>query len=165
MLHGFDLLEATVAEALSGRRCVSGWIGYGNALFLGFGADQLPERDDDGRRSKPPYELQTETAGWRVEGAAIADAESDREMAERAIRALVGRPVIHWRLIDRRALVVAFAGGWQLDVLPPAEVDPESGGGHEWWLCLPGSCYVGVGSGGRVVQGRTDQPLYSPNSE
>jgi hypothetical protein len=158
VLQGFELLEATVVEALSGHRCVSGWLGYGSALFLGFGSEQLPERDANDRRTEPPYELQTSMAGWRVGGATSADSESEREAAEGAVRALVGRSVVRWRLIDRGGLVVEFAGGCRLEVLPPSEVDPErSDLDDEWWFCMPGSRYVGVGGGGRVIEGRTDQ--------
>lgn len=164
MVQSSELLEAAVTEAMTGHRCVSGWLGYGSALFLGFGSEQLPDRDARGRRSEPPYELQTSMADWRVEGAASAAAESEQETAERAVRALVGRPVLDWRLIDGRGLVVEFADDLRLEILPRMEVDPERSDLDEWWFCLPGSRYVGVGGGGRVVEGRTDQPPKSQDS-
>ena len=37
MEHGPDILVDAVAEAFSGHRCASAWLGYGNVLFLGFG--------------------------------------------------------------------------------------------------------------------------------
>jgi hypothetical protein len=63
-----ELLANAIAETLSGCRCVSAWLGYGNALFLGFGSEMIAPRNSQGRRTKPPYELQTSMAGWRVSG-------------------------------------------------------------------------------------------------
>lgn len=158
MEHSTELLADAVAEALSGHRCVSAWLGYGNALFLGFGVQPVPPRDPEGHRTAPPYELQTSTAGWRVGGLVAASSDGTREPAERAVAELIGRQVVCWRLNDRRGLHVEFAGGWLLEVVPPPEDDPEF---DEWWFCLPGSRYVGVGSGGRVVAGRSDRPVSS----
>jgi hypothetical protein len=155
--HSPGLLTDAVAEALAGHRCVSAWLGYGNALFLGFGSEPIPPRDPEGRRTMPPYELQTSMAGWRVGGDASADSDGERGPGERAVAALVGRPVVRWRLNDRRGVEIEFAGGWLLEVVPPAEVEPDWSDLDEWWFCLPGSRFVGVSSGGRVIAGRTDR--------
>lgn len=156
-MQDFELLEAAVSEALSGHRCVSGWLGYGSALFLGFGTEQLPERDASGRRTEPPYELQTSITDWRVVGETSTDSESERETTELNVRALVGRTVRCWWLIDRRNLIIEFADGCRLEVLPP-EVDAEWSDLDAWWFCMPGSRFVGIGRDGRIVKGRTDQP-------
>jgi hypothetical protein len=153
--HSAEVLDEAVAEALSGRRCVSAWLGYGNVLFLGFGAAVVPPRNAEGRRTEPPYELQTETAGWRVRDLDAACSDDERAPAERAIGKLIGRPVAHWQLSDRRSLRVDFAGGAILEVIPPSEDSPDS---DEWWFFLPESRLVGVGGGGEVVSGRSDQP-------
>ena len=156
MGHGPELLDEALAAALSGHRCVSAWLGYGNALFLGFGSEVVSPRNPDGRRTVPPYELQTSMA---------ADSDDERESAERAVEALVGRVVVRWQLKDHHGLEVEFAGGWLLEVIPPSEIDPDWSDLDEWWFCLPGSRFVGVGSDGRVVAGWSDRPKGSHNSE
>jgi hypothetical protein len=153
--HGTELLVDAVAEALSGHRCVSAWLGYGNALFLGFGVQTLPPRNSEGRRTVPPYELQTSMAGWRVGGLIAASSDGEREPTERAVAELIGRQVVCWRLNDRRGLQVEFADGCLLEVAPAFEVDPAFPDLDEWWFCLPGSRYVGVGGGGQVVAGHS----------
>lgn len=165
MADAVESLEAAVGQALSGHRCVSGWLGYGNTLFLGFGSKELPERDASGRRSTPPYELQTSMASWHVECAMSADSDNKRWTAEQAIQALIGRSVAAWRLTDYRGLVVEFDAGTWLEVAVPSEVDPESSDLDQWWFCLPGSRYLGIGSNGRVVEGWTNRPSDSNGPE
>ena len=146
-------LLGTIEEAISGHRCVTAWLGYGNALFLGFGPDVLPFRAPDGRRSKPPFELQTSLAGWRIDGEICASADDEPAVAELAVGELIGKPVVRWELQDERYLKIEFESDSQLQLLPPKEVDLDL---EEWWFCLPGSRYVGVGSDGRIVEGSTD---------
>ncbi|HBI46682.1 MAG TPA: hypothetical protein DDY78_28085 [Planctomycetales bacterium] len=165
MEYTAELLANAIAEALSGRQCVSAWLGYGNALFLGFGSETIAPRNSQGRRTKPPYELQTSMAGWRVSGDEAASSEDERNLAERSVAGLIGRPVASWRLTTRFDLEVEFAGGGTLEVVPPSEVDPEWSDLDNWWFCLPGDCFIGVGSGGRVVAGRTDRPKSSKDAE
>ena len=147
MPHNQSLLADAVAESLSGHRCVSAWLGYGNALFLGFGADPAHPRTPDGGQAVPPFELQTSMADWRVGAVSCDDA---RELAERAVEELIGRPVVGWQLEGGRALTVQFAGGRTLEVRPPEEPVLDL---DEWWFCLPGSRFVGVRGTGEVVSG------------
>ncbi len=58
--HTFPV--SRLSEAFTDHRCVTAWLGYGNVLFLGFGDSVLPERDQYGRRTRPPYELETNYA-------------------------------------------------------------------------------------------------------
>jgi hypothetical protein len=142
-----SLLTDAVAEALSGHRCVSAWLGYGNALFLGFGPERLAPLTPDGQRSLPPFELQTSMADWRV---GSVSCEDERESAERAIAELVDRPVTGWRLSNGRSLTIEFSGGRALQVGPPDEAVPDL---DEWWFCLPGSRFVGVDGEGQIISG------------
>ena len=147
MTHDLSLLADAVAEALSGHRCVSAWLGYGNALFLGFGSEVMAPFTFDGPHTQPPFELQTSMADWRV---GAVGCEDELEPAERAVVELIGRPVVGWELRDGRALTVEFEGGRTLEVTPPEEAVPDL---DEWWFCLPGSRYVGVSGTGQVVAG------------
>src|SRR5687767_4922408 len=112
-----DLLDNAIAQALSGHRCVSAWLGYGHVLFIGFGSELVPQRPD-GRHSDPPYELQTSLSEWRVTAGAGVTGESGREGAELAVAELIGRSVVRWRLTDRYGLEIEFDGGWTLELLP-----------------------------------------------
>src|ERR671912_456299 len=51
MGNGRDVLSDAVAEALDGHCCASGWLGYANVLFLGFGDAPMPWRTNDGGRT------------------------------------------------------------------------------------------------------------------
>ncbi|MBX7102429.1 MAG: hypothetical protein K1X57_00005, partial [Gemmataceae bacterium] len=55
--------------------------------------------------------------------------------------------------------------GARLDVLPPVDADSKWIALDEWWFCLPGSRYVGVGGGGRLVEGHTDRPINSEHAK
>jgi hypothetical protein len=90
-----DPVVARLEEALRGSRCVSAWLGYGEVLFAGFGSEVLPEREPDGRRTRPPYKLHTNFADWWIEENGRAAHDETRASAERAAKGLVGRP--SWR--------------------------------------------------------------------
>jgi hypothetical protein len=145
--HGPSLLADAVAEALSGHHCISAWLGYGSALFLGFGSGPILAPHPNGRHPVPSFELQTSGADWRV-GAISCDDE--RKLADRAVAGLVGQPVASWRLVGARALTVKFADGQTLEVTPPDELVPDL---DEWWFCLPGSRFVGVNGMGQIIAG------------
>jgi hypothetical protein len=150
MDRGPDIVAAALAEGLSRNQCVSAWLGPGNVLFLGLGTAVIAERDPDGRRSTPPYELQTNFADWTIElpgGPTIAADDRDRSRA--AARALIGRPVLEWQVGDGHALQIHFHGGLLLNVAPT--VGPELAGKAAWWLCLPGGRTVAVACDGRVI--------------
>src|SRR4051812_21468797 len=93
------MLADALGEALSGRRCVSAWLGYGKVLFLGLGDAPSALCGPDGLRARPPYELETNFADWSVQlPGSSADADSTKEQAERAVGELIGRPVAGWQL-------------------------------------------------------------------
>jgi hypothetical protein len=145
-----DILSAALAEALDGHQCVSAWLGHHTVLFLGLGTAVLADRGEDGRRSSPPYEVQTNLAEWSVEwadGPVIHD--HDRPRAEAAARALVGRSVSGWHLCDENTLRVRFFAGPILTIVPMA--DGQSADKAAWWVCLPGGRTVAVACNGRVV--------------
>jgi hypothetical protein len=150
MNDGPDILNAALAEALDRRQCVSAWLGHGTALFLGLGTAVLADRDEDGRRTRPPYEVQTNLADWTVgwQGGPVVN-DNDRPRAETAAQSLVGRPVAGWNLSDDATLSVRFHGGLVLTVAPMN--DGESADKTAWWVCLPGGRIVAVACDGRVV--------------
>jgi hypothetical protein len=150
MQDGLKVLSAALAEALDLRKCVSAWLGQGNVLFLGTGITVLAERDADGRRLTPPYELQSNHAEWTIESATRkVVVHQDHEDAEAAARALVGRPVIGWKLAGRHALRIKFHGGPLLTIRPMT--DAALTGQSAWWVCLPGGRTVTVTCDARVV--------------
>ena len=150
-----EMLANAAAEALSGHRCVSGWLGYGNALFLGFGSQPIPARRIDGRRSSPPYELQTSIAIWRVIGNIVASCEDERGLAEEAIQALIGLSVAGWQLSDNSGLEIEFVDRWRLDIAPPAEIDPE---GTSTWT-FGGFALQAIASSVLVPAGKWSQAI------
>jgi hypothetical protein len=140
---------ARLDTALTGRLCVSAWLGYGTVLFVGFGEHVLPERGADGRHPMPPYELQTNFADWSVLGPdGAVSADSGRGALEAAARSLIGRRVVGWELLALRGLQVAFAGGVELAVAPwPAS----EGVADAWSLESPDGKVVAVSTGGQVA--------------
>ena len=80
------------ASIIKGSSVNLGGGGYGSFLLIGVESEELPERDASGRRSEPPYGLQTSDADRRISGAEeSADWNSDLQVAERAERLLVVR--------------------------------------------------------------------------
>lgn len=158
MEHGPDILADAVAEAVSGHRCVSAWLGYGNVLFLGFGGAPIEPFTPAGRPAEPPYELHANMADWRVSGGDLAaGADDERDLAERAVSALLGRPVVAWRLGARHALSVEFAGGQLLEVVPLGDADVADSDG--WSVTLPGGRVVAVSCGGQVAAIDSRRPV------
>src|SRR5262245_12536503 len=149
MDSGWGMLSDAVAEALDGHRCASGWLGYANVLFLGFGDAPIPSRTDDSRQSGPPYEVNANRSDWRIDGDGLAaSADDDREPAEQAVTALIGRPVVGWSLGPGHALTVTFDRGLTLRVVP--WTDPEEARWDAWSVALPGRL-VAVSCGGQVA--------------
>jgi hypothetical protein len=154
---GRDLLSDAVAEALDGHCCASGWLGYANVLFLGFGDAPVPPRTDDGRRTGPPYEVNANRADWRIDGDGLAAcADDDRGPAERAVAALIGRPVVGWSLGAGHALTVQFDRGLTVRVDP--WLDPDEARWDAWSVSLPGRL-VAVSCGGRVAAPDPECPV------
>jgi hypothetical protein len=149
-----SVLTDGLAEALSGHRCVSGWLGYSEVLFLGFGSESLPERGADGWRPMPPYEVQTHFADWSVAQAERENGpDAERAAAEAAVAGLVGRPVVSWELGEAGSLAVRFDGGLLVRVSPW----PESG--EAWSLVMPEGRFIAVACDGRAAVGCTDDPV------
>ena len=160
-IDSVNLLIDAISMALSGNRCVSVWLGYGNVLFLGFGVESMPARNLDGKRPTPPYELQTESASWILRGPTAACSEDDRLSANQALAGLLGQAVVAWRLDDNRCLQIEFSDNGAMEIIPSVKADSDS---QQWWFCLPGSKFVGIGVGGRVISGTTDRPIESQSS-
>jgi len=157
VIKDYELLESAVTEALSGKLCISGWLGYGNVLFLGFGPELLPADQYLKNDFMPPYELQTNLAEWKLEIDAVmrADINSVNQVAEQAIHTLLGHMVQSWKLFDDGRLWIEFHEGCQLTITPFSEIDAEDNDSEFWWFCMPNSKYVGLAVTGQVVQGTT----------
>jgi hypothetical protein len=153
-----NALAEALVEAVSGHRCVSGWLGRGNALFLGFGDSPLPPFAADGYRVKPPYQLETNFADWcvRREGRETGSAE-DRTIAERAIQGLIGHAVKGWELGDDFGLRIDFGDGSQLQLTPWRDEDRR--GTDAWLVCLPEGWIVAVSCGGQAVRVPRSLPI------
>lgn len=158
MLAGPGYLTDTLAEAFSGHCCVSGWLGYANALFVGFGDAPIPRAAADGERTRPPYELETNMADWRVTGGtSAATADDQRDLAERAISTLQGRQVVSWRLGPRHDLTIQFVGGLTLDVVPFSDDDVIDS--DAWLVRVPDGRIAAVSCGGLVAQVHEHTPV------
>ena len=153
-----DRLILAISVALQGKICVSGWLGYGNALFLGFGSDVLPARSEDGRRSKPPYELQTSLAIWEIKSSTNADTESERAIASAAVQELIGLPVVAFTILNNLELLIEFRGSSSLRLRHTRGGDSTEIDLDLWWICVPGSRFIGVGYDGEIVVGSTLSP-------
>jgi hypothetical protein len=140
---------ARLHDAFAGRRCVSAWLGYAEVLFLGFGEKALAERGDDGRRVRPPFQLTTNFADWRVEGPrAAGSADSDRAQLEAAAESLVGERVESWELLDGERLRLTFSGGKLLTVVPWSAAE---GIADAWCVKAPDGRILAAATNGRAV--------------
>jgi hypothetical protein len=136
-------------EAFDGRRCISAWLGYGEALFLGLGEEVLPEYGDDGLPSRPPFQLDTNFADWSVEGPITAVfGDSNPSQLEAAAGSLVGDRVVAWELLESKGLRVTFTGGKTLTVVP---WDVADGLADAWTLRALDGQILAVETDGRVV--------------
>jgi hypothetical protein len=108
---------ARIRDAFEGNRCVTAWLGYGSVLFLDFGETVLRERDEAGRRTLPPFELEINFANWHVEAPKQASTlHSDRDQLEAAARSLIGERVVSWELPQNTRLRIHFTGNKQLAI-------------------------------------------------
>jgi hypothetical protein len=154
---GGDILVDAVAEALDGHRCVSGWLGRANVLFLGFGSAPVRARTGDGLRTEPPYEVNVNRADRRLEGDGLSACPEDPpDQAEQAVTALVGRPVRGWSLATGHALAIEFDGGLTVRIDP--WVDPDESRWDAWSVALP-KRLVAVSCGGRVASVDPECPV------
>ncbi len=143
------VLIVRLREAFAQRRCVSAWLGYGDVLFLGFG-DGLPRLcEDDGRRRRPPFELETNFADWLIEGpTAPVTADPDRAQLEAAAQSLVGEQVTNWELLESNGLRLTFSGTKVLKVVPWSAADGLS---DAWCVESPDGLILAVATDGQAV--------------
>src|SRR5712692_4757866 len=85
---------------IRGRLCVQAWLGYGEALFIGFGDEVLPLPLPGQRPLQPSYQLWTSLADWSVEEQSVicATLDSSWEEGELVCQRLVGRRTLDWKL-------------------------------------------------------------------
>ena len=140
---------ARLVDAFESRMCVSAWLGYGDALFLGFGDKVFPPTRRHERCAKPPFELQTNFADWRVEAAGTAH-------MLRAAHSLVGEGVMDWQLLERNGLRLAFTGAKVLTVSP---WNAAEGISDAWCITSPDNRILAVATDGRVVIVDATQPV------
>jgi hypothetical protein len=146
-LHTFPI--SRLSEAFTGHRCVTAWLGYGNVLFLGFGDNVLPEHDEGGRHTRPPYELETNYADWRIEGPTKASlANSDRATLTAAAQSLLNEQVLSCEVAQRTRLRISFTGGKLLAVDSWSATE---GLADSWCLKSPDGQILAVAKDGRFV--------------
>lgn len=147
---------ARLEEALAGRRCVSAWLGYGEVLFLGLGGEILPSRDQDGKRSKPPVELQTSASDWSIEPPLVSSSSAERPDLEAAASRLVGQSVVEWQMLEANGLRIIFANERVLSVRPWSAEKEVS---DAWNLESPDGRVLAVSTDGRAVVVDSSQPI------
>jgi len=119
-------VAALVDLAVSGRRCVQAWLGFGEVLFMGFGEQVLNPVGRGQRHPKPAYELQTNFANWQVShnAAVVGTADSERGLAQKSVALFVGQPVLSWTFAEGlTGLRIVFEGRYALDVTALSDLD------------------------------------------
>lgn len=132
-----DDLRSAIAKSLNGRQCVQSWVGYGSAIFIGFGDDVIPPPLPDDRHPMPHYELQTSFADWQVEGPTgiIGTSDDEHDTMTKAVEMLVRHKVLEWQLDTvSLTLLALLEGGLRLQVTPYS--DDEFPSAESWWLVL-----------------------------
>jgi len=147
-MNGLDAFPVgRLNEALDGHRCVTAWLGHGSVLFLGFGETVLPIRDQDGRHTKPPYELETNFADWRVDGPSKASTiDSNDVQLLSAAESLIGEKVLNWELLETKKLRVTFTGNKRLQIEGWNEAEEKT---DAWSLRSPDRFILAVATDGR----------------
>jgi hypothetical protein len=157
MGQAIQLLVDALTQALSGHKCVSGWLGYGHVLFLGFGDSTLSAFGADGHRVKPPYKLESNFADWSVQrGGSIAEPENDTAILDRAIQELIGQPVKKWELGDDFSLRIDFGDSSQLRVIPWPEEDVTT---DAWLASLADGWIIAVSCGRKIARVPRNLPI------
>jgi hypothetical protein len=155
-----EIKLSRLRAAFENQRCVSAWLGHGDALFLGFGNEVMP-RPLSGSHARPPYELETNYASWRVEReihAEWSDSESgsDRAQLTAAAESLVGETVVDWQFVDGATLRLVFTGEKVL-VVEPWQTD--DGISDAWSLSAPDGKVFAVSNDSRIVVVESDLPI------
>ncbi|NVB81479.1 MAG: hypothetical protein HOV81_23995 [Kofleriaceae bacterium] len=151
---------ARLRDAFS-HHAVSAWLGYGDVLFLGFGERVLPRVQAGERHARPPYELTSNFASWRVEGPVAAqwtDEGSPTERAEltAAAESLIGERVEAWVLLDQLGLRLVFTGSKVLIVEPWPTSDDIA---DAWSLTGPDERILAVSNDGRSIIVQAETPV------
>lgn len=148
-----------VDNALSGRLCVTAWLGYGQVLFIGFGDEPYEGGGADVRHPRPPVEIETNFAEWRIDGPGpIAVSDDELPTAESAAFDLIGRRVVNWGFIEPSiGLVVSFSGGKNLTIIPWA--DDDSRNTDAWSITLPDDRVLAFSTCGKIAFASLDQPI------
>jgi hypothetical protein len=156
MIVNFDAASEALSEALSGRICSYAWLGYGNPLFLGFGkvsqeSITLSRGTFDHRVAE--YKVTTNFADWSLEtlGPAASMILMDMDQAEHAVKALEGKQVLRWQLIEGHGLQIEFEGRLRLRVVPWKDAESADSDSDAWCVSLPGNRVVAVSCDGRVA--------------
>lgn len=145
--HSWEQLRDTLRDALTTRMCVSAWLGYGNALFIGFGDSVIPARDEQGHRNRPLYEITTEGADWNIGKTTCEDEDDD---VQQAVAALIGLRVLTWQLDDSARLTIQFVGNINLQIIPDDEILSDM---DQWWVRTPADQCIGIGTARSVISG------------
>jgi len=154
MIVNLDVASEALSEALSGRTCSDAWLGYGNPLFLGFGKVsqvRITLRRGTFDDLVAEYQLNTNFADWSLETVRTAASmiQMDMDQAEQAVKALEGKQVLRWQLIEGHGLQIEFEGGRRLRVVP--WTDSDCADSDAWCVSLPGNRVVAVSCDGRVA--------------
>jgi hypothetical protein len=156
-----DEIRMQLSTATAGKLCVQAWLGYAEVLFVGFGDAVLPYVPPGGRHHRPPYELQTGYADWRIEddSGVLGLADEPYAAAEAAAQRLVGRKASGWQFIESSlALEIAFDGGLKLQITPMADTQASVFHKKAWSLRMPDDYYVQIKWDGTMCALHKDEP-------
>lgn len=129
-----DVLNAR----LIGSRCVQAWLGYGSALFLGFGDTVLDRQNGVRGHPIPPLELSTNYADWRIiRSAEVFDSNHiARTEAESIFVDLLGRDVTAVAVNDQTwSITIVLAPS--VEVIANAWEEPLEPDVDAWAVRLP----------------------------
>ncbi len=151
-----------VRSILTGARCRSAWLGYGEMLYVGF---ELPggSRDNSPRRPSRLRELSTFWADWVVSDADQKEFRRDdsREALIGPVDCLIGRSVESLNIDpDSWTIELRLSGHISLSVIPDLlEQDADEPEDSDTWVVQEGEFYYSV-SRRRVLT--VDTYIYNP---
>ena len=136
-------------DAIIGRLCVQAWLGYGDALFIGFGEKILspptqalsPTGKSYLKHAQPPYEIQTYSSDWFIKkDTSVAVSLSNNLEAEYVISSLVGTKATGWKFVQPSwGLSIIFNNGYLLEIKPKNITDDSYS--DAWGLRTPDNFY------------------------